>query len=63
MFRGEFSTLRAKYKTDPETGKQEQVDSWEVTDTVRTASKLVMAGILRAKADELDPPKPESGRY
>lgn len=63
MFRGEFSMLRTKYQTNAETGQQEAVEAWEVTDTVQTASKQVMAGILRAKADELDPPKPDRSSF
>jgi hypothetical protein len=60
MFRGEFATRIRKYETNAETGKQEAVEevveAWETTDIVTTASEKVMAGILRAKADELDPP-------
>jgi hypothetical protein len=35
----------------------EDFQEWCATDEVTVAGKQVMAGILRAKADELDPPK------
>lgn len=41
-----------------QTPKQnEPFQEWAVVDELTTASKQVMAGLLRAKADELDPPK------
>lgn len=62
MYRGEFSVSRREYKTG-EDGKQTTTDVWEVTDIATTASPAVMAGILRAMADELDPPKTERGSH
>jgi hypothetical protein len=62
MYRGEFSVSRREYKTG-EDGKQTTTDVWEVTDVVTVFSPATMAGVLRAKADELDPPKTERGSY
>jgi len=38
-------------------------ENWIETDNVTTTSPTVMAGILRAKADELDPKKPVTRDY
>jgi hypothetical protein len=50
-----FAEMQRKHKTTA-SGQQEMIETWVETDTTETSSKAVMAGILRAKANELDPP-------
>lgn len=55
MLRFEYSELKRQY-VDPEHPE----DVWTVTSSLQTSSKALMAGALRALADELDPPKKDT---
>lgn len=57
MYRFTFEEARRKYTPPTEGQPSEAVDEYHKTDALTTTSKAVMAGVLRAKADELDPPQ------
>lgn len=55
MYRFTFEEARRRHTTPAEGQASEPIDEYHKTDALTTTSKAVMAGVLRAKADELDP--------
>ena len=51
MYKFTFSERKRKLGTPGDVAEE----FWEESDNATSASKKVMAGVLRAKADELDP--------